>query len=155
MEGIVVDFSSSYRPTLISDLAGVIQTQLDAFISNPTSPEPSGIILLKRSLGALNQTVKELSKMKMLTGVKTMAQTAEALYSPLISHYDRLSSLLLSSFNAPSLLDPDLQAACEEVVVLSHMVFKPCVKIMLWLWQKSSQPEFKAAYQTVSNLIPP
>ncbi|KIJ37355.1 hypothetical protein M422DRAFT_260016 [Sphaerobolus stellatus SS14] len=139
--------------SLIPDLAGIIQTNVDAFMANPTNTDPSSILILKRALGTLNQIVKELAKMKMLSGVRVMTETAEALYSPLVSYYAHFSRLLQSSFSANSLLDPNLQYACEEVVILSHMIFKPCVKIMLWLWQKASQPQFAAASQTMQHKL--
>ncbi|KAF8592605.1 ARM repeat-containing protein, partial [Ramaria rubella] len=143
------DFPAQW-PSLIPDLTAIVQTQIQVFLSNPTGADPANTLLFKRTLRVLDHVVKEFCAVKMPNGIRTMAQIAESLYSPLISHYDRLSTLLQASLTAPAILDPLLQGTCEEVVELCHLVFKPCAKIMLWLWQKAGQPQFSAVLETLS-----
>lgn len=128
----------------------VIQTQTRTFLSNPSGADSNNTLLFKRTLRVLDHVVKEFCSVKMPGGIRIMAQMAESLYSPLTSHYDRLCTLLRASLTPTALLDPLLQGPCEEVVELCHLVFKPCAKIMLWLWHKVGQPQFSAALETVS-----
>jgi importin-11 len=146
---------ASNRPSLVPDLIAIVQTQTQVFLSNPTGADPANTLHFKRALRVLYLVVKEFCSVKMPGGIRIMTQIAESLYSPLIQHYDRLSSLLQASLTVSALLDPQLQNTCEEVVMLCHMVFKPCTKIMLWLWQKAGQPQYSAAFETVSILFLP
>ncbi|KAF8582504.1 hypothetical protein K439DRAFT_1511078 [Ramaria rubella] len=95
-----------------------------------TGADPANTLLFKCTLRVLDHIVKEFCAVKMPNGIRMMAQIAESLYSPLISHYDsdRLSTLLQASFTAPAILDPLLQGTCEEVVELSHLVFTCCAR---------------------------
>ncbi|KAF8528819.1 ARM repeat-containing protein [Hysterangium stoloniferum] len=141
------DYPSQW-PSLVPDLAAIIQTQVGAFLSNPAAFDPASRLLLKRTLRVLDHVIKEFCSVKMPAGIKVMAGIADSLYAPLISYYDSLSSLLQSSFTVTSLLNLSLQRTCEDIAELAHMVFKPCTKIMLWLWQKTSQAQFTSALET-------
>ena len=59
------------RPGLVSHLAGVINTSIEARYSNAA---PNASLLLRRSLQVLNAVLKEFAGFKMLTGVKTMGK---------------------------------------------------------------------------------
>ncbi|KAF8489124.1 armadillo-type protein [Gautieria morchelliformis] len=148
----IADFNAHImaKPSLVPDLIAIVQTQTQVFLSNPTGADPANTLHFKRALRVLHLVVKEFCSVKMPAGIRIMTQIAESLYSPLIQHYDRLSSLLQASFTVNALLDPHLQNTCEEAVTLSHMVFKPCTKIMLWLWQKAGQPQYSAALETLA-----
>jgi hypothetical protein len=143
------------RPSLVPDLIAIVQTQIQVFLSNPTGADPANTHHLKRTLRVLYLVVKEFCSIRMPSGIKTMTQMAESLYSPLVSYYDRLSSLLRASFTTEALLNPHLQSTCEDVITLCHLVFKPCTRIMLWLWQKAGQPQYSAALETVSLMFFP
>lgn len=133
----------------------IVQSQIQVFLLNPTGADPPNTLHLKRALRVLYLVVKEFCSIKMPSGIRVMTQIAESLYSPLISHYDRLTSLLKASFTTEALLDPLLQSTCNEVITLCHLVFKPCTKIMLWLWHKAGQPQYSAALETVSLIFFP
>lgn len=141
------------RPSLVPDLMTIVETQTQIFLSNPTGADPANTLNLKRTLRVLGLVIKEFCSIKMPSGIRTMTQIAESLYAPLISCYDKISSLLQASFTVDALLDPQLQNTCEEVIILCHMVFKPCSRIMLWLWQKADQPKYSAALNTVSSMF--
>ncbi|KAF8588941.1 hypothetical protein K439DRAFT_516204 [Ramaria rubella] len=108
-----------------SDFPAQWPSLIPEFNSDSTGADPANTLLFKCTLRVLDPVVKEFCAMKMPNGIRMMAQIAESLYSPLISHYDsdRLSTLLQASFTAPAILDPLLQGICEEVVELSHLVF--------------------------------
>ena len=144
---------ASNRPFLVPDLMSIVQTQAQVFLSNPTGADPANTLHFRRTLQVLGLVIKEFCSVKMPSGIRIMTQIAESLYSPLISHYDRLSGLLQASFTINALLDPQLQNTCEDVITLCHMVFKPCSRIMLWLWHKAGQPQYSAALETVSSMF--
>lgn len=61
------------RPTLVNDLMAIITTNLQARYSSPTE-DPRSTLTLRRTLKLLNSVIKEFASMKMLSGVKIMAQ---------------------------------------------------------------------------------
>ncbi len=62
------------RPDLVSHLAGVINSSVEARFTNSAS---NASLLLRRSLEVLNAILKEYAAFKMLTGVKTMGKVCE------------------------------------------------------------------------------
>lgn len=110
-------------------------------------------LALKRALHILDQVIEEISSLKLPSGIKTMANICETLYSPLVSYYDKLSTVVQNVISLPTLLATDMLQACEDLLMLLNMVFAPCTKIMLWLWQKAGQPQFSGVYQTVSHFL--
>ena len=61
----------TFRPNLISHLAGTINSSIEARYANAS---PNASLILRRSLEVLNAILKEYAAFKMLTGVKTMGQ---------------------------------------------------------------------------------
>lgn len=64
-------FTSAYRPDLINQLLGAINSSVEGRYSGAN---PSATLVLRRSLELLNAVLKEYAAYKMLTGVKTMGQ---------------------------------------------------------------------------------
>ncbi|KAI0719492.1 ARM repeat-containing protein [Cerioporus squamosus] len=115
-------------PNLVSHLAGVVNSLIDARFSN-TAPNAS--LLLRRSLEVLNAVLKEYAAFKMLTGVKTMGKLVADLRLPLQTHYARLSSAL-PSIN-PSTLK---HVRTAEDLLLAHLTFKCLVKLAFWAYHR-------------------
>lgn len=147
-------YNNIFRPSLVPDLTNIIQTRTDLFLSNPTSTDPTNTLALKRTLQILDEVVEELSSLRLPNGIKTMANLCESLYPPLVSYYDRLSSIVQHVISLSNLSSVAMQQPCEDLIVIFNMLFSPCIKLMLWLWQKASQPQFSGVYQTVRNKSP-
>ncbi|GJJ07307.1 hypothetical protein Clacol_001508 [Clathrus columnatus] len=139
----------SQWPSLIPDLANIIQTRADFFLSNPTSTDATNTLALRRTLHILDEVLEELSNLKLPSGVRTMASICEILYSPLVSIYDKFSGIVQNVISVQTLLSSNLQCPCENLIAVFNLIFSPCMKLMLWLWQKAGQPQFSGVYQTL------
>lgn len=63
------------RPSLLTDLTLVIDSNLKTRYSSPTV-DPRVTLMLRRSIKILGETLEELTNKKMLAGVKTMTNVS-------------------------------------------------------------------------------
>ncbi|OJT10170.1 Importin-11 [Trametes pubescens] len=121
-------FTSAYRPELINQLLGAINTSVEGRYSGTN---PSATLVLRRSLELLNAVLKEYAAYKMLTGVKTMGQLVRDLRLPLQAHYARMASSL------PALTPASLnQTSTVEDLLLAHLAFKCLSKLTFWTYHR-------------------
>lgn len=67
------------RPSLLTDLTLVIDTNLKTRYSSP-NVDPRVTLMLRRSIKVVDETIQELTKKKMLAGVKTMIDVCPNLH---------------------------------------------------------------------------
>ncbi|KAF5321876.1 hypothetical protein D9619_000809 [Psilocybe cf. subviscida] len=132
------DYPSQW-PGLISDLVtlidGLLQQRYISMIQ-----DPHDTLRLRRSLRLLKCIVKELSSIKLLNGIRAMAQTVEQLRTPLKNYYATMSN----TFSAGNInIDSLASQSTYDNILLSHLVYKCLTRMDVWVWNKmgrSSQP---------------
>ncbi|KAG9317447.1 ARM repeat-containing protein [Chiua virens] len=136
-----LDYPHNWQ-SLFTEIIPVIESGLLSFLNSP-NPTIQSTLTLRRTLKVLNFIIKEFSNMKMLAGVKTMAQITDELRNIILSYYSQLSPVIL---NINGLLGQERTAAS---LIISHLVYKCLVKMALWSWprvikdEKGESPELK------------
>ena len=160
------------RPSLISDLVvlidGLLQKRYISMIQ-----DPQDTLRLHRSLRLLNCIVKELSSMRLLNGVRAMAQvmicwnflivsyaqfqTLEQLRTPLKNYYATMSN----TFSARNIdVDSLASQSTYDNILLSHLVYKCLTRMDVWTWNKMGRsspalsPEERAKSQASVTSVP-
>ncbi|KAG1752648.1 ARM repeat-containing protein [Suillus paluster] len=121
--------------SLLADIMDVIRTNLQVLCASPNS-DPRSILALRRGLALLNCVLKEFSGVKMLTGVKTMANIIDQLHEVIFAYYSQLSAMI-SALVPPALGD---QRTADNLIV-AHLIYKCLSKMALWLWPRLIKPE--------------
>ncbi|KAF9451646.1 ARM repeat-containing protein [Macrolepiota fuliginosa MF-IS2] len=124
------DFPSSW-PDLFDNLVNTIDARLTARYSSGQDNAQDALIL-RRSLGILNAVVKEFASMKMLNGMKIMANLVQALRDRIYGYYTTLASTLLSTLNPDTILTEKLL----QDITITHLLYKALVKVAIWSWQR-------------------
>ncbi|KAL4076110.1 ARM repeat-containing protein [Scleroderma citrinum] len=122
-------------PSLLTDLLTFIENALQMLFSS-SSVNMFSTLVLRRALKVLNSIVKEISSMKMMTGIKTMGEITNQLRGVLLTYYSQLSSSQLNP-----LLSPLIPAALSQehtlcIIVVAHLVYKCLVKLAVWAWPR-------------------
>jgi hypothetical protein len=158
----------SFRPSLITDLMSLIDTNLQSRYSSPNSDQNT-MLVLKRSLRILNEIIKELASVKLPRGVQTMGsvscatmngtteltiyQIVDNLHLAVYGYYSQISVAFGLALNASSISSPRV----ADDLLLGHLVFKILVKMTAWLWNKTpkmGQDQVDRTLAWVSNPAP-
>ncbi|TFK43406.1 armadillo-type protein [Crucibulum laeve] len=119
-------------PTLINDLLGVVDSNLNKRYSSPQE-DPRDTLMLRRGLKLLNGILKEFSGMKMLSGVKVMANIVEQLRVLLSNYYSKMTpSFSPDIINVQNIGSPRIY----DEILLTHLVYKTLTKMGIWLWNR-------------------
>ncbi|KAG5716692.1 Importin-11 [Termitomyces sp. T112] len=125
------DFPSNWE-NLITDLLGIIEVHLQKrYVS--MSEDPRDVLTLRRSVKLLNGIIKEFASIKMLNGVKTMANLVDSLYPVLYRYYSQLAPTVSPSTVTPQTIR---SSRISDDILLSHLVYKCLVKTTIWLWNR-------------------
>ncbi|KAG6328294.1 hypothetical protein ID866_10795, partial [Astraeus odoratus] len=121
--------------SLFTSLLSVIENGLQLLYTS-SSATMSSTLALRRALKVLHSVLKEMSSMKMMTGIKTMGDITDKLRDVLFEYYSRLSASQLSPILSP--LNPTAlsqeNTACN--IVVAHLVYKCLVKLAIWAWPR-------------------
>ncbi|KAI0755466.1 ARM repeat-containing protein [Irpex lacteus] len=123
-------------PTLLPELLGIIETEMNArYGSGSTNPSHSGV-LLRRGLEAMNAILKEFIHIKMLTGIRVMAKIAEELHMAIQNYYS-IAAAVLTRLNPSTAADPHV----AEDLLITHLIFKCVVKTATWVWPRTKSSD--------------
>ncbi|KAG6911227.1 hypothetical protein DXG01_003094 [Tephrocybe rancida] len=125
------DFPSNWG-NLVNDLLAVIDTHLQKrYIA--MSDDPRDLLTLRRSFKLLNGILKEFASIKMLNGVKTMANLVNSIYPILYRYYSQLAPTISPSTVAPQTIQ---SPRIHGDMLLSHLAYKCLFKMTVWLWNR-------------------
>ncbi|KAF8076536.1 armadillo-type protein [Lyophyllum atratum] len=116
----------------VNDLIDVINMNLQKRYG-AMSEDPQDTLMLRRSFALLNVVLKEFASIKMLNGVKTMANLVASLHPVLYGYYSRMASSI-----SPSTVTPQTFSSprIHDDILLAHLVYKCMVKMTVWLWNR-------------------
>ncbi|KAG6830842.1 hypothetical protein H0H92_014494 [Tricholoma furcatifolium] len=145
------DFPNNWG-NLVNDLLATADLHLQKrYVS--MSEDPRDLLTLQRSFKLLNIILKEFASIKMLNGIKTMANLVNSLHPIFYQYYSQLASTISSSTVTPqSLHSPRIYGD----ILLSHLAYKCLVKMTGWLWNridKVSQEEQKINQSRIQDLF--
>ncbi|KAG8903449.1 hypothetical protein FRB99_003271 [Tulasnella sp. 403] len=122
-------------PTLLTDIMGIIQTNIQARFSSNGMDE---LVQLKasRALGLLNAILKEFTSMKSPLGTQITTKANEALYPFLLPLVEQTSSQVQNTLSPATINHP----VTIHDVDTSRLAWKCLIKIMLWAWNKARKP---------------
>lgn len=122
-------------PSLLTDLLSFVESAIQALCIT-SSANMFSTLSLRRGLKVLNAILKEISSMKMMTGIKTMGEITNQLRGVLHTYYSQLSSSQLTPVLSP--LNP--AALSQEhtycIIVVAHLVYKCLMKLAIWAWPR-------------------
>ncbi|KAF9247341.1 ARM repeat-containing protein [Melanogaster broomeanus] len=116
-------------PTLFTEIMPVVEAGLVSLVNSPNATMAS-TLSLRRSLKVLNSILKELSSMKMLTGVKTMSEITDQLRRVMLGYYSQVSPIILS------IKDQLSQERTVASLIVAHSIYKCLVKMAIWSWPR-------------------
>ncbi|KAJ2920088.1 hypothetical protein MD484_g369, partial [Candolleomyces efflorescens] len=144
------DFPQNW-PNLLTDLMTVIDTNLQKrYVQN--SNDPRDALMLRRSLQLVNAILKELASVKMINGVKVMANIVEQVRQIFYGYY----STIAQNFSSSALTNLPDATRFQEDIFLGQLVLKPIVKMAVWLWHridKQQKEEYAANQDWVADLF--
>ncbi|KAH7887621.1 ARM repeat-containing protein [Phlebopus sp. FC_14] len=117
-------------PSLFTDVIPIIDNALLSLYNSPNG-DMQFTLALRRSLKVINAIFKEFSSMKMMTGIKTMAEITDKLRDLMLGYYSRLSPVLSSI--TPVLLNEERTVV---TLTVAHLVYKCLVKMATWSWPR-------------------
>ncbi|THH33687.1 hypothetical protein EUX98_g583 [Antrodiella citrinella] len=120
------DFPATW-PNLVQELVTIIDVNLAARFT----AGPSEFLPLRRALELLHAVTKEFSNMKMMLGLRVMAQIVEATHLKLQGYYSAIASSL-TTMDPANISTPRI----TEDILLAHLVFKCLTKCASWSYQK-------------------
>lgn len=126
-----LDFPNNW-PDLFKTLIDTIDARLASRYTTAGSDNEQDALVLRRSLGILNALIKEFASMKMLNGVKVMANIVQAFRDRLYGYYTTLASTLSATLNLVTILTEKL----HQDIIITHLLYKPLIKIATWSWQR-------------------
>ncbi|KIJ70097.1 hypothetical protein HYDPIDRAFT_178457 [Hydnomerulius pinastri MD-312] len=115
--------------TLFTQIIPVVENGLVSLANSPNANLQS-TLSLRRSLKVVNSILKEFSSMKMMTGVKTMAEITDQLRGVLLGYYSQLSPMVL---NIKDVLNEERTVA---LLTAAHLTYKCLIKMALWSWPR-------------------
>ncbi|KAG6903497.1 hypothetical protein C0995_005520 [Termitomyces sp. Mi166 len=125
------DFPNNWE-NLVNDLIGVIDVHLQKRYAS-MSEDPRDVLTLRRSVKLLSGIIKEFASIKMLNGVKTMANLVNSLYPILYRYYSQLAPTVSPSTVTPQAIQ---SPRISDDILLSHLVYKCLIKTTVWLWNR-------------------
>ncbi|KAI6047441.1 ARM repeat-containing protein [Pisolithus marmoratus] len=122
-------------PSLLTDLLSIIESTLQSLCTS-SSGSMLSTLPLRRALKVLNAVLKEISSMKMLTGIKTMGEITNQLCGVFLTYYSELCRSQLSPILSP--LHPAILSREHTlcVIVVAHLIYKCLIKLALWSWPR-------------------
>ncbi|KAI6130399.1 ARM repeat-containing protein [Pisolithus croceorrhizus] len=129
-----LDFPHNW-PSLLTDLISIIESTLQSLCAS-SSGSMLSTLALRRALKVLNAVLKEISSMKMLTGIKTMGEITNQLCGLFLTYYSELCRSQLSPILSP--LHPAILSREHTlcVIVVAHLIYKCLIKLALWSWPR-------------------
>ncbi|KAJ3573347.1 hypothetical protein NP233_g2485 [Leucocoprinus birnbaumii] len=137
-----LDFPTNW-PDLFNNLINTVDAKLTSRYAAGNDSEQDALVL-RRALGILNAVVKEFASMKMLNGVKVMANIVQAFRERIYGYYTTLASGLLTTLNPTAILT---EKALQDIII-THLLYKTLIKLAIWSWRridKYSKEEAAAA----------
>ncbi|KAI6134978.1 ARM repeat-containing protein [Pisolithus croceorrhizus] len=129
-----LDFPHNW-PSLLTDLISIVESTLQSLCAS-SSGSMLSTLALRRALKVLNAVLKEISSMKMLTGIKTMGEITNQLCGLFLTYYSELCRSQLSPILSP--LHPAILSREHTlcVIVVAHLIYKCLIKLALWSWPR-------------------
>lgn len=145
----------------------VIETNLQARYSSPAA-DPRTMLMLRRSIGALDKILSEFVSMKMPSAIATTKnvcgyrnhvvlkietqytncwQIFVYLHQTLYTYYERISSTFSSSLNPGTITLP----RTAEDILLAHLLYECLYHLATWAWGRQGKEDFEPLRPWVSR----
>ncbi|KAL0067569.1 hypothetical protein AAF712_005284 [Marasmius tenuissimus] len=133
-------------PDILDNLFNIVEQGLSQrYTANDQAP--STTLKIKRALQSLAAVLKELSAIKMPSGLRQMAKIVETYHSVLQTYYTRIISTLPLNSSAPS------ESTLTDLAP-ADLVYKSLSVLASWLWLRSDKMSQEEANKSYSWIYP-